>query len=55
MFNKRVVTEKSNRCKCPAEFSQQIASDGRGRPRTRDVQAAEDDRDQDEKSRDKID
>ena len=55
MFNERVVTEKSNRCKCPAEFSLQIANDGRGRPRTRDMQAAVDNRGQNEKSRDKID
>ena len=32
MFNKRVVTEKSNCCKCPAEFSQQTTYEGRGRP-----------------------
>lgn len=55
IFKERVVTEKSNRCKCPAEFSLQIANDGRGRPRTRDTQAAIGDRGQNEKSRDKID
>lgn len=55
IFKERVVTEKSNRRKYPAEFSLQIANDGRGRPRTRDMLAAVDDRGQNEKSRDKID